>query len=306
MSAEKVIQVALNEVGYLEKKSNSQLDNKTANAGSGNYTKYGAWYSGGSLQGQPWCDMFVSWCAEQAGEAAAVGCYAYVPSHVQFFKGRGQYFARGAKTPQAGDVIFFRDESHVGFVEYVSGGQVHTIEGNTSGGSTLIANGGGVCRKCYALTSSYILGYGRPAYASTVKTGWQKNDIGWWYVHEDGGYITDGWEKINGKWYYFDEEGYMMANKWTVTGGNAYYLGEDGAMVTNRTLKIDAEGRLAPAGAYYNTLAEVPAMYQETLDKLITQGVLKGRGGSGEDLVLDMSEDAVRLLVVLDRGGVFG
>lgn len=28
-----VLQIAMNEVGYLEKKSNSQLDSKTANAG---------------------------------------------------------------------------------------------------------------------------------------------------------------------------------------------------------------------------------------------------------------------------------
>ena len=37
-NAEKVILIAKNEIGYLEKKSNSQLDDKTANAGSGNYT----------------------------------------------------------------------------------------------------------------------------------------------------------------------------------------------------------------------------------------------------------------------------
>ena len=37
---EKVILIAKNEIGYLEKKSNSQLDSKTANAGSNNYTKY--------------------------------------------------------------------------------------------------------------------------------------------------------------------------------------------------------------------------------------------------------------------------
>ena len=39
--ASKVINIALAEVGYLEKKSNASLDNKTANAGSNNYTKYG-------------------------------------------------------------------------------------------------------------------------------------------------------------------------------------------------------------------------------------------------------------------------
>lgn len=35
---DKVIQIAEWEVGYLEKKSNSQFEDKTANAGSNNYT----------------------------------------------------------------------------------------------------------------------------------------------------------------------------------------------------------------------------------------------------------------------------
>ena len=38
--AEKVISVAKDEVGYLEKKSDKDLDSKTANSGNGNYTKY--------------------------------------------------------------------------------------------------------------------------------------------------------------------------------------------------------------------------------------------------------------------------
>ena len=170
MSAEKIIQVALGELGYREKASAASLNEKTANAGYNNYTKYGAWFLNGAYQGQPWCDMFVSWCAEQAGEAAAVGCFAYVPSHAQFFRNKGQYFTRGEKIPKQGDIIIFRDESHIGLVEYVSNGYVHTIEGNTSGGSTLEANGGGVHQKCYALTSSYILGYGRPAYSESDAT----------------------------------------------------------------------------------------------------------------------------------------
>lgn len=33
---QKVIDIALNEVGYIEKASNNNLDNKTANTGSGN------------------------------------------------------------------------------------------------------------------------------------------------------------------------------------------------------------------------------------------------------------------------------
>ena len=37
---QKVIAVALAEVGYLEKASNEQLGDKTANAGKKNFTKY--------------------------------------------------------------------------------------------------------------------------------------------------------------------------------------------------------------------------------------------------------------------------
>lgn len=51
-SIDKLLNVAKNEIGYLEKRSNIQLDSKTANAGSSNYTKYARdLYP--SLQGQP-------------------------------------------------------------------------------------------------------------------------------------------------------------------------------------------------------------------------------------------------------------
>ncbi len=46
--------------------------------------------------------------------------------------------------------------------------------------------------------------------------------------------------------------------------------------------------------------------YRQTLDKLVEKGLLKGKGGEGEDLILDLAEDNVRMLVILDRTGVFG
>ena len=61
---EDVLNIAKAEVGYLEKRSNSQLDSKTGNAGSSNYTKY--WRDiMPSYQGQPWCACFVTWCLVQ-------------------------------------------------------------------------------------------------------------------------------------------------------------------------------------------------------------------------------------------------
>ena len=77
-----VIRTAKNEVGYLEKKSNSQLDHFTANAGKNNYTKYNRDYMAwdreklidipdGSINMQ-WCAAFVSWCFVMAyGQKAA-------------------------------------------------------------------------------------------------------------------------------------------------------------------------------------------------------------------------------------------
>lgn len=67
--ASAVVAVAIGELGYVEKASNSQLDNKTANPGSANWTKYARdfdekypkWYNG-KKNGHEWCDMFVDWC----------------------------------------------------------------------------------------------------------------------------------------------------------------------------------------------------------------------------------------------------
>ena len=60
-------------------------------------------------------------------------------------------------------------------------------------------------------------------------------------------------------------------------------------------------------GKRYHTLGDITSeYYRPTIDKLINKGVLKGKGGDGEDTEIDLSEDAVRLLVILDRSGVFG
>ena len=158
MSAQDVVKAAQSQLGYLEKKSNANLDSFTANAGNNNYTRFGKWYG---MNPAEWCDMFVSWCAQQAGEAAAVGKFAYVPYHIRFFVEKGTFIKRGAGTPKAGDVIFFGDEAHVGIVESVSGGTVHTIEGNTKNAAGI----GCVMRHSYSMGSTYIMGYGRPAYS---------------------------------------------------------------------------------------------------------------------------------------------
>ena len=56
------------EVGYIEKASNKNLDDKATNAGDANYTKYGAWYQVNCGGDHPayWCQQFISYCAFKA------------------------------------------------------------------------------------------------------------------------------------------------------------------------------------------------------------------------------------------------
>ena len=175
----KVIDIALAEVGYLEKKSNSQLDSKTANAGRGNYSKYARdldqWgVYGFKLQAQAWCDGFTDWCFIKAyglekglqmtfqkkGRASA-SC----TQSVQYYKNNKRFYTHGAE----GDQIFFKGKgtklSHTGLVAYFKDGRVFTVEGNTSGVSGVEANGGGVFLKSYPINDPKIAGYGRPDYS---------------------------------------------------------------------------------------------------------------------------------------------
>lgn len=180
---QKLLDVAEAEVGYLEKKTNKDLDNKTANAGSNNYTKYNRDYNawgGGGVQPMQWCGAFVSWCfvtaygLEAAKKLLCGGLHHYTPTGANYFKKANRYIKRGQATPEIGDVVFFYSSSkgrigHVGIVYDVDATKVYTVEGNTSGASTLVTNGGGVKKKSYKLTSTYIDGYGRPNYADESK-----------------------------------------------------------------------------------------------------------------------------------------
>ena len=175
---DKLIAVAEAEIGYLEKKSNSNLDSKTGNAGSANYTKYNrdmkAWAKSAGINDQ-WCQNFVDWCFATAFglDAAKLLIYTftnYTPTGSNAFKKRDRYIKRGKGKPKRGDVIYFYSTAkgrigHVGIVYKVNSSTVYTIEGNTSGASTLVTNGGGVRKKSYSLSSSYIDGYGSVDYS---------------------------------------------------------------------------------------------------------------------------------------------
>lgn len=205
--ASALIKVADAEVGYLEKATNSQLDSKTANAGYNNWNKYARdmdtkypKFLNGKKNGYDWCAIFVIWCFIKAfGEAIAhillcqptgslgAGCTGVV----NYYKSKGQWHDRTA-TPKVGDQIIFQDGGepcHTGIVYKVDNTYVYTIEGNTSSGAGVVANGGCVARKQYNRGSYYILGYGRPNFdkepVKTTSVTVKSNGIIYQYAWKD-------------------------------------------------------------------------------------------------------------------------
>ena len=130
---ERVIATARAQVGYFGKKTNAQLDAPAANKG-GKWNKYardldalGDFYNG-----------------KKNGTGYSLG----------YYKAKERLFS----SPKPGDQIFFGDTKstwHTGLVVEVSGGYVHTVEGNAGSPSAVRA-----CR--YKLGSKSIKGYGRP------------------------------------------------------------------------------------------------------------------------------------------------
>ena len=172
-----VLEISKAEVGYLEKKSNSQLYDKTANSGSNNYTKY--WqdikdWGLGNYQAQYWCAAFIFWCFVKAfGLDAAKLLLLHTP-YISCATMGTKAKAAGClyDIPQVGDIVLFYNGSrfsHTGLVYKVDNTKFYTREGNTSGGSAVIANGGGVVEKSYDITASRIVGHKfmRPAYRNS-------------------------------------------------------------------------------------------------------------------------------------------
>ena len=75
--------------------------------------------------------------------------------------------------PKVGDIVIFKRNgvfAHTGLVIAVDGDKFTTIEGNTSGASGVIPNGGGVCQKNYYNSKLPGTKFCRPNYSSTAIT----------------------------------------------------------------------------------------------------------------------------------------
>lgn len=163
-----LIVTARKEIGYREKRTERNLDSKTANAGYNNYTKY-ARDVDDYYQGDPWCAMFISWCMMKTyGRNTAkkllkdwpyVAC-RYLP-----------YYLPSYNTPKKGDIVLFyngSDYEHTGLVTKVQGARFWTIEGNTKKITEVIPEGYCVCEKSYYIKTLSKVKFCRPQYQIAV------------------------------------------------------------------------------------------------------------------------------------------
>lgn len=173
---DKIIELALSEVGYKEKASNSQLDDKTANAGHANFNKYANFidsnypnFYNGKKNGFDWCAVFVDYLF--------LKCYGYENAlrlTCQPEKSLGasctadsRYYKQAKRfgnTPRLGSQIFFTTDGttsyHTGIVVSFNDTTVTTVEGNVSDS---------VQKKTYDRSYQKILGYGYPDYTEGKK-----------------------------------------------------------------------------------------------------------------------------------------
>ena len=122
---DRILEIARTQLGYKE--------------GPNNDTKYGDWYG---LPNNPWCQMFISRCADQAGIGTdIIPRAASCPTALEWFMKRDGRI--GDIPAQPGDLVFYewsgetaaRAADHVGIVEKVEGSEpseqvLTTIEGN--------------------------------------------------------------------------------------------------------------------------------------------------------------------------------
>ncbi len=171
-SAARLVEVALGEIGYIE----GPKDNET---------KYGKF---AKANFQPWCGSFVMWCANEAG--VKVPNTVYTPTGAQAFIKAGTWQPVETVAPAVGDICYFDFPndgvdriSHVGIVTAVNAdGTVDVVEGNTSADKKGDQrNGGEACLKNRAYKKKngsklrksqpvFIVGFGRPAFGTPVKT----------------------------------------------------------------------------------------------------------------------------------------
>lgn len=262
-----LIQLGKSEEGYIEKASDYQLNNKTANKGSNNYTKYARDVNAAGLmgcQGQPWCCTLQFWLEmHEFGLNTALSHWNMTKSTYVGYNCFATYnaFKQAGKvgmTPKLGAVVIF-DFSHAGRVIniYSKNGQKwwDCLEGNTSSNLS-DRNGGQVKIKTRPWNDSSVKGFCYIDYEKESQEGFilAEDKIRWWYQFNDGTYAANGWywltEKTGGTsgWYLFDKDGYMLTGYQTAPDGRKYFLCPESNIYMGQCMVTDDQGELKIAG----------------------------------------------------------
>lgn len=164
MSAEKVIEIAMQQLWYREDPADS------------NRTKYGEAFG---LNGYPWCVMFLWWVFREAGEEDAILKTGSCGTLLRWYRARGLTVPTDQAKP--GDIAmlsFSADPApeHCGLVVEAGNGWIRTVEGNTCLTAEGSQGNGGIV----AMKTRYpknIVGICRPMYAADYAGHWAEEAI---------------------------------------------------------------------------------------------------------------------------------
>ena len=157
--------------------------------------------------------------------------------------------------PQVGDIVIFwsnkkKEFVHTGLVIKVQGDQFWTIEGNTSGASGVVSNGGGICQKTYYNSQLPGTKFCRPDYSivtsiksgSTTNTSTTTTTKNWIEYGDRGNDVKALQTKLNKVGYKLEVDG--ICGNATVSAikdlQRKYNLAVDGQAGKNTITKLDS------------------------------------------------------------------
>lgn len=162
-TAQKVIDIAISQVGVHEGRSNGSWNNDTRYADEVPGLKW--------ADKQPWCQTFVTWVARKAGVQHLYGDPERPTASCDFAGDWWKKQGRWSEYPAVGAQVFFgypHDLNHTGIVYAYDADFIYTIEGNTNDNGS--REGDGVYRKKRPRRGANIIGYGYPKFPEGIQS----------------------------------------------------------------------------------------------------------------------------------------
>ena len=173
-TVDQMLKTCADQIGYCEKKSNANLDSKTANAGSANFSKFGRdvsipKYWNGNKNGFDWCTSFITACLiyscggtpnggsaneKYFADVKKIQPYTSLGASCKYQTNAYKNAGKWSSTPKVGYQAFFT-RGHTGIVEKVGASSITLIEGNSNNR---------VERRTYKFPNNIFAGFGIPSY----------------------------------------------------------------------------------------------------------------------------------------------